>query len=158
MSQRLLYYYNYELLCLKYCYFIILIDVILTAWRKIKRRIWNLPYTTHNNIMYNLSSDIRLQLDTRIVTYIYIYIYALNSSNCVSRSLLQSKLHCSGSTFASNYRHLSYKYNVCEEDLFSGLSHLLGKVKMRFAEINKSCTYSTQLMWHVMWHVVYYVA
>ena len=25
----------------------------ITAWRKIKRRIWNLPYTTHNNIVYN---------------------------------------------------------------------------------------------------------
>ena len=93
--------------------------------------------------MYNLSSDIRLQLDKRIVTFIY---NALNSSNCVSRSLLQSKLHCTGSTFASNYRHLSYKYNICEEDWFSGLSHLLGKVKMRFAEINKSSTYSTQAL------------
>ena len=30
--------------------------------------------------------------------------------------------------------------NVCKEDWFSGLSHLLGKVKMRFAEINKSRT------------------
>ena len=30
--------------------------------------------------------------------------------------------------------------------LFSGLSHLLGKVKMRFADINKSCTYSTQAL------------
>ena len=115
----------------------------LTAWRKIKRHIWNLPYTTHNNIVYNLSSDIRLHLDKRIVTFIY---NALNCSNCVSRSLLQSKLHCTGSTFASNYRHLSYKYNICEEDWFSGLSHLLGKVNMRFAEINKSCTYSTQAL------------
>ena len=34
----------------------------ITAWRKIKRRIWNLSYTTHNNIVYNLSSDICLQL------------------------------------------------------------------------------------------------
>ena len=68
------------------------------------------------------------------------------SSNCVSRSLLQSKLHCTGFTFASIYRHLSYKYNICEEDWFSGLSHLLDKVKMRFAEINKSCTYSTQAL------------
>ena len=59
---------------------------------------------------------------------------------------MQFKLHCSGSTFASNYRHLSHKYNVCKEDWFSGLSHLLGKVKMRFAEINKSCTYSTQAL------------
>ena len=81
----------------------------ITAWCKIKRRIWNLPYTTHNNIVYNLSSDIRLHLDKQIVTSIF---RALNSSNCVSRSLLQSKLDllCSGSTFVSDYRHLSYKY------------------------------------------------
>ena len=42
----------------------------ISAWRKIKRRIWNLPYATHNNIVYNLSSDIRLQLDKQIVTFI----------------------------------------------------------------------------------------
>ena len=47
------------------------VSKFLTAWRKIKRRIWNLPYTTHNNIVYNFSSDIRLQLDKRIVTFIY---------------------------------------------------------------------------------------
>ena len=115
----------------------------ITAWRKVKRRIWNLPYTTHNNIVYNLSSDIRLQFDKRIVTFIY---SALNSSICVSRSLLQSKLHCSSCTFASNYRHLAYICNICEEDWFSGLSHLRGKVKMRFAKIDKSCKYSTQAL------------
>ena len=118
------------------------ITKFITAWRKIKRRIWNLPYTTHNNIVYNLSNDICLQLDKQIVTFIN---NALNSSNYISRSLLQSKLHCSGSRFASNY-HLSHKYNVCEEDWFSGLSHLLSKVKMYFAEISKSCTYSTQAL------------
>ena len=76
---------------------------------------------------------------------------SLNSSNCLSMSLLHSKLHCLGSTFASNYRHLSYKYNVhvCEEDWFSGLSHL--KVNVRFAKVNKSCTYSTQVI-----HVIEY--
>ena len=38
------------------------VSKFITAWRKIKRRIWNLPYTTHNNIVYNLSSDIRLAI------------------------------------------------------------------------------------------------
>ena len=107
--------YGYELWNLN-CTFV---TNYITAWRKIKRRIRNLPYTTHNNIVYNLSSDIRLHLDKQIVTFIY---NALNSSNCVSWSLLKSKLHCSGSKLASNYRHLSYKYNVCEEHWFSGLS------------------------------------
>ena len=53
----------------------------ITAWRKIKRRIRNLPYTTHNNSVHNLSNDICLQLDKQIVTFIY---NAPNSSNCVS--------------------------------------------------------------------------
>ena len=57
----------------------------VTVWRKIKLCIWNLPYTTHNNIVYNLSSDIRLHTSyfKRIVTFLY---NAMNSSNCISRS------------------------------------------------------------------------
>ena len=77
---------------------------------------------------------------------VFMYYMAIGKTSLNYTILYYTKLHCSGSTFASNYRHLSYKYNICEEDWFSGLSHLLGKVKMRFAEINKSCTYSTQAL------------
>ena len=42
--------------------------------------------------------------------------------------------------------HLIRDKHAFEEDWFSGLSHQLGKVKMRFTETNKSCTYSTQAL------------
>ena len=43
------------------------INKYIVAWRKIKRRLWILPYTTHNNIVHNLSNDVAFQLDKRIV-------------------------------------------------------------------------------------------
>ena len=36
------------------------------AWRKIKCRIWKLPYRTHNAIVHNLSYNIDFQIDRRM--------------------------------------------------------------------------------------------
>ena len=47
------------------------VNKYIVAWRKIKRRLWRLPYTTHNNIVHNLSNDVAFQLDKRIVCFIY---------------------------------------------------------------------------------------
>ena len=35
------------------------------AWRKIKRRIWKLPYRTHNTIVHSLNYNIDFQIDAR---------------------------------------------------------------------------------------------
>ena len=83
------------------------------AWRKIKRRIWRLPYRAHNVIVHSLSYDIDHQLDTRMTKFVY---SCLNHSNSVCRSLLSSKLHCVRSTFAANYKYLSYKYNISQDE------------------------------------------
>ena len=103
-----------------------------------------ITYTTHNNIVHNLSNDVAFQLDKRIVC-------ALNYSNKVCRLLLlanfifftrkilfekSSKLHSISSTFATNYRHLCYKYELVQSDWHSGLAHLLGKVKMKYQNKN----------------------
>ena len=58
------------------------VNKYIVAWRKIKRRLWRLPYTTHNNIVHNLSNDVAFQLDKRIVCFIH---NALNHSNKVCR-------------------------------------------------------------------------
>ena len=59
------------------------------AWRKIKRRIWRLPYSAHNVIVHNLSYDIDHPLDTtcRMTNFVC---SCLNHSNIVCRSLLSS--------------------------------------------------------------------
>ena len=61
---------------------------------------------------------------------------ALNHSNKVCRLLLLAKLHSISSTFATNYRHLCYKYELVQSDWHSGLAHLLGKVKMKYQNKN----------------------
>ena len=109
------------------------VNKYIVAWRKIKRRLWRLPYTTHNNIVHNLSNDVAFQLDKRIVCFIH---KALNHSNKVCRLLLLAKLHSISSTFATNYRHLCYKYELVQTDWHSGLAHLLGKVKMKYQNKN----------------------
>ena len=45
-------------------------------------------------------------------------------------------MHSISSTFATNYRHLCYKYELVQTDWHSGLAHLLGKVKMKYQNKN----------------------
>ena len=46
------------------------------VWRKVKLRIWKLPYRAHNAIVHTLSYDIDLKLDTRKFVHL-----GLNHSN-----------------------------------------------------------------------------
>ena len=101
--------------------------------RKIKRRLWRLPYTTHNNIVHNLSNDVAFQFGKRIVCFIH---NALNHSNQVCRLLLLAQLHFISSAFATNYLHLCYKYELVQTDWHAGLAHMLGKVKMKYQNKN----------------------
>ena len=98
-----------------------------TAWRKVKRRIWNLPYLTHNTIVHSLSSDLNVQLDKRMIKFIF---NSLNN-NSMCMSLLQVILKCKNSCFADNYRLLSYRYQLDPADWNNNITSLLGKVKMK---------------------------
>ena len=121
--------YGCELLNLSCSY----VNKYIVAWSKIKRRLWRLPYTTHNNIVHNLSNDVAFHLDKRTVCFIQ---NALNYSYKVCRLLLIAKLHSISSTFATNYHQLCYKYDLVQSDWHSGLAHLLGKVKMKYQNKN----------------------
>ena len=46
----------------------------------------------------------------------------------------RSKLHFIKSTFASNYKYLSYGYNISHDDWYKDISHLIGKVKLNFQQ------------------------
>ena len=100
---------------------------------QVKWRIWKLPYRAHNAIVHtcNLSYDIDLQLDTRMLKFVHL---GLNNSNNVCKSILLSMLYCFQSTFAFIYRYLSSKYNISHNDWFTDVSHLIGKVRMKFQQ------------------------
>ena len=60
------------------------------AWRKVKRRIWKLPSTTHNSIIHNITSNIHIILEKRFIKFMH---NALNG-NIVCRQILLAKLLC----------------------------------------------------------------
>ena len=99
------------------------------TWRKIKRRIWGLPYKAHNAIIHNLSYNIDLQFDTRMLKFVH---SCLNHCNRVCKSLSSAKLHCIKSTFAATYKYLSNKYKICQDDWFMDTNLLIAKIKVQF--------------------------
>ena len=64
------------------------IEKFKIAWRKVKRRIWNIPYNTHNVLVHNQSSNINVVLETRVIKFIHNSL----THNSVCRQLLFSKL------------------------------------------------------------------
>ena len=88
------------------------------ARRKIKRRIWNIPPGTNNNLLSNVTDNINT-----IITLLY-------CTNILRVKLLTCSVN---STFAANYQYLSFKFGLTEADWYTSLDHLLGKVKKKIA-------------------------
>ena len=103
------------------------VDDFKVAWRKVKRRIWKLPCNIHNAIVQNLTYNIDDQLDVRIAKFTHM---CLNHDNDVCRSISLSKLLYKKSTFASNYRYLSFKYSLLLLYLYSHIVMQLCSIKM----------------------------
>ena len=103
------------------------IDKYIIAWRKIKRRIWEIPPTSHKYIVHNLSSDCKKLLEKLIIKFIH---NALNNNNMCAQ-ILKVKLRCKNSSFADNYRYLSYKYNLTNSDWINDIGSLLAKVEIK---------------------------
>ena len=50
------------------------------------------------------------------------------------KSIVLSKFYCITSTFGSNYKYLSCKYRISQDDWYTNLSQLFKKVNMRCHE------------------------
>ena len=83
------------------------------AWRKINRRIWNIPPRTHNNLVSNVTYIIDTIIETRIVRFIF---NSINHSNSTCKNVLRVKLLSVNSTFAANYQYLSFKFGLTKAD------------------------------------------
>ena len=63
------------------------------AWRKIKRRIWRLPYRAHNAIVHQLSYDIDHQLETRMIKFVHLCFFCEKDFIEKSAKKLYNYLH-----------------------------------------------------------------
>ena len=88
------------------------VDKFYVAWRKVKRRIWKLPNTAHNRIIHKIDSNLHINLEEPLLKCIH---SALNG-NETCKQILCAKLRCKESSFAVNYRYLSWKYNFSDCD------------------------------------------
>ena len=98
----------------------------IIALRKIKRGIWKIPPTSHKYIVHNLSSDCKKLLEKHIIKFIH---NALNNNNMCAQ-ILKVKLRYKNSSFADNYRCLSYKYNLTNSDWINNIGSLSAKVEI----------------------------
>ena len=74
------------------------------------------------------------------------FVHLCYHSKHVCRSIISSKLHCIRSTFASNYKYLLYRYTISNDDWYKDVSHLFGKVKMKFQQDYQSRNTSETLV------------
>ena len=112
------------------------INTFRIAWRRMKRRIWNLPPRSHNSIVQSLTYNFDEYLEHRIIKYVY---NSLNHSNIVCNTILKTKILCPKSTFSENYHFLSYKYQLSQSDWCNDIDYLLGKVKMKTQDLYNIC-------------------
>ena len=111
---------------------VLLIDHLLDIKQLIcKIECGNVAMLYFSKRVHQLSYDIDHQLETRMIKFVHL---CLNHCNHVCRSIISSKLHCIKSTFASNYKYLSYRYNISHSDWYKDISHLIGKVKLKFQQ------------------------
>ena len=75
------------------------------SWRKIKRRIWRLPYRAHNAIVHQLSYDIDHHLETRMIAFFHLFLNRSNHVMCVAQSYLLNFIVIS--------LHLHQTTNIC---------------------------------------------
>ena len=87
------------------------VKLYYTAWRKVIRKAWCLPFTTHCRFLHTINNSlpIDVQLEKRCLKFLH---SCLNSSNEVVKSISLSSIQQSFSTFGENYRYLCHKYKI----------------------------------------------
>ena len=87
------------------------VKLYYTAWRKVIRKAWCLPFTTHCRFLHTINNSlpIDVQLEKRCLKFLH---SCLNSSNEVVKSISLSSIQQSFSTFGENYRYFCHKYKI----------------------------------------------
>ena len=110
--------------------------------------LWDLNWA-HNAIIDNLSYNIDLQFDTRTMKFVHL---CLNHCIRVCNSLLSAKPHCTKSRFAANYKHLSYKYKICQDDWFIDINLLIAKINAHFEKEAQNISTAHTIVELMVWH------
>ena len=103
------------------------IERFCIAWRKGIRRLWKIPYRTHNALVHliNKCNSISIILEKRCVKFLW---NLLNSDNVLFRRICRYSLHNSNTTMGENIRYFTYKCNILYDDWFNNLNNIYIKI------------------------------
>ena len=94
------------------------VNYFYTQWRKSIRKIWNLPYNTHCNLLSLIIEDIpiEVQLHKRFIKFMQSLI---NSTNVCAKQCVFLALNDSGSSSCNSINHIAWRYGTPKNKLFN---------------------------------------
>lgn len=120
-----------------WCYESRYVNRFYVAWRKIVRRLWNLPYTTHCNLLPGICKETPFDiiLESRCIKYTW---SCLNNENVYVRVLSIAALNNRRSVMGRNFRYLSFKYKIERHIWFGNLAGVFLYVNRFIASYNNT--------------------
>ena len=109
------------------------VNDIFIAWRKVMRKLFRLPYRTHNYIICGVVECITVKLDRRLCKFIH---SMLNSNNMTVKELLRHFMNCDSSVIAENVRYIMHKYDISVFLWYGDLSSIISKIKINRKEFS----------------------
>ena len=109
-----------------------------TCWRKAIRRLYNIPYRTHNILVHHIinSYPIDVVLQKRCIKYIW---NLINSGCKLHADIVLLSMDNMYSTIAENMRYFMYKYKFSTNDWYRPLSFLNNKIDTYATAIKELC-------------------
>ena len=103
------------------------IENFCVSWRKIVRRLWKIPYRTHNSFVHliNKCDSINCILEKRCVKFLW---NLFNSDNVLFSRIIRYSMHNSDTTIGENVRYFMYKYKIVYNDWFNDLSNIYNRI------------------------------
>ena len=98
------------------------VEEIVVAWRKTMRKLFRIPYRTHNYIVCGITEDISIKLHRRLTKFLYSMIHSDNDTVKVMTAFF---LSTEASFLAENFRFIMYTYKIPMFAWYKELSVLL---------------------------------
>ena len=97
------------------------LNKFFVAWRKAIRRIWRLPYRTHNNVLHliNRCLPIDVTLEKRSIKYIW---NLINGENKLYGSIVKLSLYNNSTTLGENICYFMYKYKIYDYEWYESIN------------------------------------
>ena len=106
-----------------------LLEPFYIAWRKCIRRVWKIPYTSHNVLIPYIHNTLACNviLDKRCIKFLWTL---FNSGYDIYRTIIKYSLHNRNTTLGENVRYFMHKYNIVFTDWFENIDILYNKIDM----------------------------